>query len=966
MIVSRERMMSNTSEYNRKKAGRKPGNRLNSAFSGIRLYFLFITLLFLFQVLTSGKTTFEGEDISGDGDSVIEINDQQDISMRVTVQRDGLCGVYLDGYLNELNLIFTDEKLFLDVYDTETDEMLAQTTVMAKDQPSHIDQSGTYFAIPASVPKGKEILLRFHSEGFTKRGVFYEVSDQALIDNATYLDGEALDQTLCLSMYYRHGSIDLLRPLFFYVFEFLVGAAGFILHRKYKIPLWNTKKRGRRGLVRKESGGARSLVFFTVLTLVLMVIAAEFAYNIAVKRISGRYDADMLCVDDYDLKTRVAVHEDTVIEEVIRTGKERFCGIGLKVQNNDDDEEDTEKSFYVSDKEKERLKYVSNTVKNVDGFLKVEVFDEKTGEQLVENEYEVGYLRSLNYAVIGDVRSTYVRNEKGNFVYLDFGKALPASSDGQYRIRISGRDMGEKGIRLSSSARTNDSMLVDGKERKSVLCMVTVFDNNGAVRSWYFLIVLLMIAAVTGIGLLVRCFSVREETVFLISILCMGFIFSLVIPPYCVPDERTHVDTIYRISNGVLGIEETPGPGRIYRRKCDIDPSISNTMSLSSYMYRDLHDDLFGSAGDDTALAISYARNGLVNVTVLNYMPGVIGFTLGRLLNRNLMTLVMMARWSSLTVVAILMYFAVRRAPFGKAAFAIIGLLPKMINQIISCSYDGMIIAAVYLFIAYTLHLIYDEDINVVDLLVTAFSACFIACNKGAVYLPLVLLVLALPFIRKRNRQTWSRVSLGILLSCGMAMMLKVVPRIMKILFNASGVAQRSEGGQKLYTAAELVHSPGTLIRLFENTLVFNGQSLFGDMFGITMGQRNMNAHWIVVIAFILLLFFSVIGREDEPEYFGGRMKFFIALITVTGIGLVSVSMLLAWTETGNDTIQGIQGRYYLPYLILPVLCLRNRHIIRRGGADNQALIWMADILLFTAFINLISLAFYSQPLSLL
>lgn len=932
------------------------------------IYFVVIAVILVFNLLRCGKTSFYGEDLSGDGDDVYEINDNQDIKLTTTVGGKHLCGVYVDGYLNELNLAFDDEKLIMSVLDAETGELLSESFVYAKNQPPKIDQTGTYFSIDSSsIEKGQKICLWLHTEGFSNRGVFYEFSDTSLIDNETLLDGEYNGQTLCASLYYSQWRLEFLTPFLQFLLEASVGFFLLLLHKKYRIPVRNPRKPvNKLRFIKLSKGEVRSILIIGIISVVVMAIAAEFAYNISVKRISSRYDGEIICLDDYNLKTRKAVTEATVIEQVFHAGSDQLCGIGLKIQNNDDDEDEADsKAFYTSDKEKERLKYVAESARNVDGYLNIQLYDNRTDELLVDKQYEVGYLRSFNSVMIPDLKSKSLTNIKDKLVYLDFGKTIENSSEGEYRLRVTGSETRDTGIRLSLSNRTNGTMMIDGEEKKSSLVLAAAFDNNDPVASWYIMIVVMMIATMTAIGILMKCFSLREETVFLLVVLCMGIVFSLVIPPFCVPDERTHVDTIYKMSNGLMGIQEAPGPGRIFKRNCDIDVSISNTMSLSSYMYRDLHDHLFEAADPDRELTITYARNAVQNVTTLNYLPGVIGFTAARIFGRNLMTAVMMARWFTLVTTVFLMYAAVRKAPFCKSAFAIIGLLPKMINQIVSCSYDTILIGVVFVFAAYAMYLIYEGSVTIIDLMIVTFSAWFIAINKGGVYFPLVLILLIVPFVRRENRRAYWRLSLGVIGSSLLMILLKFIPRFLNLFTNVSGTAQRSEGGQILYTMSDFIKDPGALIRIYENTFMLNSQNLFGDMFGITMGQCTINAHWLIIIAFILLLFFAVLAKEGERIYFTGVQRVFIILITAMGVGMIWLSMLLAWTESGSDTIQGIQGRYFLPYLIFPVLMLRNRKIIKTGDLHNESLILAAGMLLYITFINLITAAFYCKAIQL-
>lgn len=923
-----------------------------------RAYFLIIFILLIVQLPFIMTQSFSSWPFGGEGDAVYEINDNQDAEMLVTVGDDHLRGATIYGYLNELNLLFTDEKLILTVTDAETDELLTESVfLMANNMQDASDDTGIYFAFDDEIPKDTDVHVRLHSEGFTNRGVFFELSDEALHDNVTILDGEVSQQTLCMSFKHKNYGLNLFRPLLFFLIEALLGIFLLILNRKYGIPIRLRKGIHNSVISVKKNVSPKRIALVTVLTAVCMFLLVEYTRWCAVSRISERYDADMICIDDYELSTRIKVTDDTVVEQVIHTNKRNFRGIGLAVQNNTDNEDPSKISFYVSDKEKERLKDVSDTVKYVDGTLSVQVYDNESGELVSEGEYEVSTLRRIADVLSPGLKSSLVNGEKGKYVWIDFGKNIASSEGRDYRIVISGHDTGENGIRLSSSNRTNEKVTVNGEEKKSILCMMTVFDINRGVSSWFTMITIGMFIAVLGIGLLIRVFDVRIEYVFLISALCMGLLYSLIVPPYCVPDERTHIDTIYSLSNQLLGVGDLPGPNRIYKRTCDVDATIKNTMSLSPYMYCEMSENLFDAAGEERNLIPTYARNALDNGTIINYIPGVIGLTIGRILGRNMLTMIMLARWFNIFVVSWIMFLAIRKAPFGKGLFALIGLLPKMLNQNVSCSYDGIIIAAVFLFLAYTMHLLFEEELSVTDFLVVVLSAWFLACNKGGVYMPLLGMLLFLPFLKEKKKRTWTWIAGSMLLSILMVFSFKFVVRITGMLSRSSGSIVKSAGKTKLYTLSDFFTDPGRIFRVFEGTLIVNGQNLFGDVFGINIAQRKINAPWIMVISFIILLLLVSILREGERVRFTIPGKIWILFLTIAGVGMIFLSMLLAWTETGSEFIEGLQGRYFLPYLILPFFCLQNEKIIQRER-DDRTLIWVADILLFVTFCNLIIATF--------
>ena len=51
-------------------------------------------------------------------------------------------------------------------------------------------------------------------------------------------------------------------------------------------------------------------------------------------------------------------------------------------------------------------------------------------------------------------------------------------------------------------------------------------------------------------------------------------------------------------------------------------------------------------------------------------------------------------------------------------------------------------------------------------------------------------------------------------------------------------------------------------------------------------------------------------------------------------------SMLFAWTANTSNYIEGIQGRYFFPSILLMVLLLRNEKIVFRNKNEGKLLIY--------------------------
>lgn len=65
--------------------------------------------------------------------------------------------------------------------------------------------------------------------------------------------------------------------------------------------------------------------------------------------------------------------------------------------------------------------------------------------------------------------------------------------------------------------------------------------------------------------------------------------------------------------------------------------------------------------------------------------------------------MIMFGRWMNALASILLMWIAIRKLPFGKASFAVFGLFPIILQQIASCSYDGILLGAVFVYMAYAI-----------------------------------------------------------------------------------------------------------------------------------------------------------------------------------------------------------------------------------------------------------------------
>jgi len=507
---------------------------------------------------------------------------------------------------------------------------------------------------------------------------------------------------------------------------------------------------------------------------------------------------------------------------------------------------------------------------------------------------------------------------------------------------------GVTGVDLLTAQNSQSPVYINGTPSASGAGFLLLYQNNWYLKKLFMGIAILLIVVLECLFLIGRLTNIRTYLLFPAAFLILGIVYSIIIPPYCVPDERSHIDTAYRISNEIMGISDLPGPNEIWKRACDIDSTKDNTMSVTTDLYRELFSDLFGRAEDET-LRISSAGDSLSNVTVFNYLPAALGFTAARLLHRNMQTMIMFGRWFNILVISLLLFLAVHHLRTGKELFIVLALTPMFLQQCASCSYDGTIFACTYVFISYCLGILSDEQVCLMDMLILFISGGILASCKGGVYIPVLGLLLLLPFTRAyqnmRSRFSAAIVGITTLAGIGMFFISRFAVRILQMFSRQEGSAVRSivQGNVvKLVTFGMLLRNPVYALRLFENTIYQRGDILLNEILGSRLAFLNVRVPWFVLTGFLILAVLSAAGtaltdangRPWRPIY-----RLYTGLLCLAGTIMIMLSMLLAWTTLDSDYILGLQGRYFIPYLGLILLIVFGQSPKEKTRCNNTSLL---------------------------
>ncbi len=472
--------------------------------------------------------------------------------------------------------------------------------------------------------------------------------------------------------------------------------------------------------------------------------------------------------------------------------------------------------------------------------------------------------------------------------------------------------------------------------------------------------------------------------------LFLGLLYMTVLPPLSAPDEISHYISAYQLSSHMLGQPSNSEDGHVLVRVQDwmiedvygvapvqekdyltrqesSDESRWPTL-LGQVLTEDTYKVIYGSdldvdawmdrlaeslsqqGGDGTLSEYAVSPYPPVVTTPLVYVPQAVGIALARLLNRDSLWLLYLGRLMNLLFFVAITWLAMKRLPFGKEVLFGVALLPMTLHLSASFSYDVMILACMFLFTAVCLDLAYEkEKVEVRDILLLAVLMG-VAGPCKMVYGVLMGLCLLIPVKKFGGWGKW-------LLS---AMAVAGVWVIAMVLVNGRVVADYAAVTDALVSGTEeagfslrlLLHRPGLLMQIFSNTIVHQMDEYHLTMIGSNLGNLDPVLYVpyqavLLYTAGLLLLAFRKPG--ESLRIVGGRRVWVIVVCVVCGAALM-LSMLISCTPQTSTVIEGVQGRYFLPFLPVLLMTCKNDWLVLTKNRNRSILYVMCCMNLYVVF----------------
>lgn len=431
-------------------------------------------------------------------------------------------------------------------------------------------------------------------------------------------------------------------------------------------------------------------------------------------------------------------------------------------------------------------------------------------------------------------------------------------------------------------------------------------------------IILIAVIMIIAVALAILFWSDKLHVNVLVLLLIFGVMMSLVTPIFDVPDEPEHFAKTLMMANGDFFRSHEDG-GLVSDSITGLYRDIGKTLADTS-----LHGETLSSSQHYTLLGSGQFFFG--------YLPQAIGVFFAKLFGAPLLGLFYMGRIFNAICYAVLCFFAVRMAPKFKWFMAVMSILPMAV--FISSSYnpDGLIYGLSMLLVAYFIKLYFSDGFKISYKQMILFAVlCALIAMKKYNLMPFCLLPLFLPASRFEKRRTkWisAAVVIAATLLCAIGIFFMI--SAMDMQYASAGNSSLSPGGVNEMGASMygqlgfMLENPSAAGSVFSKTILANLGNNLGEMFSFGwMSYSVYNIFIYIYFAFLAVVAFAYTRYEYEGS--GRQSMRPVSLISRVGILIIIaliivatyVMLYLSWTPVGLDTVLGVQGRYFVPVLML-------------------------------------------------
>ena len=417
----------------------------------------------------------------------------------------------------------------------------------------------------------------------------------------------------------------------------------------------------------------------------------------------------------------------------------------------------------------------------------------------------------------------------------------------------------------------------------------------------------------------------------------VGILYLFILPYGVGPDESKHIMRIFEISEGHMLSDrmENGAGGRTMADNLVPYDTVDSYSDMGSYLNAEL----------DYSNKIDYTFGNTALYSPISYIPQVIMTSITKIFTNRTLVITYACKLAGLLFGILMMALVFKYLPIKKECMLLIATMPMFMQQLVVITADGFInvLAISYITLILYLSYIYKDNIKRYHV-VMLFLLLIIICLCKIVYLPLSILIFILPKDKfESNKKYW-----------GMTISLFMVACISNLIWlgiSASYLYEVREGVDGHQQVINILSHPFNYLNVIYNTILEKHEIIFWEFFGDGLGALNININRCLYYFMAAMLVILVISKYDNIKI-KLKDKTIMLLAFVGSVLLIFTSEYVQWTKVGAAVIEGIQGRYFIPIILLLCICLENRKLkLEKCNIERYLFVFIGVVNIF-ALVN--------------
>ena len=354
----------------------------------------------------------------------------------------------------------------------------------------------------------------------------------------------------------------------------------------------------------------------------------------------------------------------------------------------------------------------------------------------------------------------------------------------------------------------------------------------------------------------------------------------------------------------------------------------------------------FLNENDKNYTQTTFKYNNLLETNKICYLPMALTLKLTNLIGLPYTICFFLARCVQLICYSFLMALAVKLMPNYKILTMVIAIIPQSLFLATNFSYDPTVIACITLaFAAFANEFMNKKTkINLKNILIFVLAG-LLGIFPKAIFAPFLLLILLMPkekFQSNQQRQIFKFIIIILFL-------VTISTFVLPILFNINANSDIRGGNVSVSQQMKLIiSSPISFIKVFwKNAVLDTANRMFSvSTFGLLSyyGGMEMDTSYYMFLLAIILAFFT----EKNAKNINIKDKIIMISIYLLIFCFIWGSMYLAFTPVGEAGINGVQPRYFIPFLLPFLYCFQTEKL--NSKIENSHALSITTVLCILSF----------------